>query len=278
MRKIILLTAMLLTACSGGSDDDTPAIVTYEDCQMAGGEMRFNEPHECHIFGDVFYDKTPLAKFVDYGPATGYFASPVGSGSYPAVVLIHERWGLSKHIWSIARMLAEQGYVVLAVDLYDGEVTTDMEEAQELASGVREDLDGTLEHIAGAVHWLSLLHNVDDTRIGALGWDFGEGWAREMAENSIGVQASVLYYGRFNAVDDLGLMSAQIMESFGEDGQTIPADDAKAFRAKRASSEEEYQILVYPNEVYGFTKDLTPAAKNAWEHTLEFLNEQLAEM
>lgn len=276
MRKILLFSLLLLTACSNGSDE--PRIESYQDCVDAGGEVEYKEPHRCTIFGEVHKDPTPVAKFINYGPATGYYASPVGGGPYPAVLLIHEWWGLNKNMWSFARMLAEQGYVVLAVDLYNGESTDDPERARELATAVREDMDGTFEHLKEAVHWLSLQHNVKENDTGVVGWCFGGQWAYQMAKNDLGVNASVIYYGQFNPEDDLEMMSAQIMGHFGEDDTSIPVDDVQAFRAKLQTLGGDHEIFIYPNEGHGFARELTtPAAKKAWDRTIEFLHEQLQE-
>lgn len=183
MKKSLLLLALLLAACSSSSieEEETPEILTYEECQMAGGQIFNKEPHECHFFDEIFYENKPKAKFVDYGPATGYYASPVGGGPYPAVVLIHGESGLQKDIWAQARGLAKEGSVVLAVDLYEGEKTTTEERAQEMAIAVREDMDRALTNLEAAAKWLSLQYNVDKESIRYLGESFGEEWDKRLA-------------------------------------------------------------------------------------------------
>jgi len=57
--------------------------------------------------------------------AQGFVVKPTTDGNYPGLILIHEWWGLNDNIKESAKQFAEQGYVVLAVDLYEGEVTTD---------------------------------------------------------------------------------------------------------------------------------------------------------
>ena len=59
-----------------------------------------------------------------YGNATGYLVQPAGETNLPAVVVIHEWWGLNQHIKDAADRLAAEGYVVLAADLYSSEVAT----------------------------------------------------------------------------------------------------------------------------------------------------------
>ena len=61
-------------------------------------------------------------KEVNYGPATGFLAQPKENGVYPAIVMIHEWWGLNDNIKEMAKSLAAEGYVVLAVDLFNGKL------------------------------------------------------------------------------------------------------------------------------------------------------------
>ena len=174
----------MLTACSfGSSEPEGPVVTTYEECLTAGGEVLFNEPHECRLLGkDPFYENKPLAKFVDYGPTTGYYASPVGGGPYPAIVLIHEKWGLENDIWGKARELAMEGSVVLAVDLFDGQKPKDIDAALALEAAVGEDIDTAFANIEAAVKWLSLQYNVEKEDISIIGGSFGEAWDARMLE------------------------------------------------------------------------------------------------
>ena len=182
MKKSLLLLALLLTACSSSVAEETSDDLTYEDCRTAGGEVFFHEPHECHLFDDIYYDDKPTAKFVDYGPATGYYASPVGGGPYQAIVLIHGQSGLQKDIWAQARGLAKEGNVVLAVDLYKGEKTTTQEREQEMAAAVREDLDSAFDNIEAAAKWLSLQYNVEKESVRFLGESFGDEWDQRLEQ------------------------------------------------------------------------------------------------
>jgi len=186
MKKLLLLAALVLTAC-GSSDSKVSDITTYEECIEAKGEIRYNEPHECWIFGDKFYENKPRAKFIDYGPATGYHASPVGGGPYKAVVLVHAKWGLENDVWVEAREFAKEGYVVLAVDLFDGVKPQGIDEAFKEKTKVSEDLDTAFENIAAAAKWLSLQYNTTEDPIAITGGSFGDAWDERIANNELGL-------------------------------------------------------------------------------------------
>ncbi len=220
--------------------------------------------------------KTIQGEDVNYGAATGYFARPEGDGPFPALILIHEWWGLNDNIRWYAEEFAKQGYVALAVDLYGGESTINPIRARELAGAVRENLEPAFANLRSAVTYLRSRPEVASDRLASVGWCFGGGWSYQMAKNDLGVKASVMYYGQFAPEDDLSAMRAHIIGHFGEEDQGIPVDDVKAFRAKLQTLSGEHQIFIYENEGHGFARELTTeSARTAWQRTLAFLSEQL---
>ena len=116
-----------------------------------------------------------------YDDSSGYLASPITvtpeqqQQKLPAVVMIHEWWGVNDNIKNMANTLAKEGYVVLAADLYKGEVATDPNRAQELLQSVRSNQDEAIANLQSAVKYLSSLPNVNASRIASLGWCFGGG-------------------------------------------------------------------------------------------------------
>ena len=76
--------------------------------------------------------KTKMISY--YDGTTGYLVKPIETGEFPAIVMIHEWWGLNDNIKEMAEKLASHGYVVLAVDLYNNQVGTTSEEARKLVT------------------------------------------------------------------------------------------------------------------------------------------------
>ncbi len=213
------------------------------------------------------------------GDLHGYLALPVTSGPHPAVVLVHEWWGLDDYMRENARKFARLGYVALAVDLY-GESTTDPVVAQRLAAGVQADVPGALDNLEQAVTYLKSRSDVDDERVASVGWDFGGGWAYQMAKNDLGVKATVMYYGQFGADDDLGQMKADILGHFGETDRTITVDDVHEFQATLQTHNGLHDVYIYPNAGSGFANPASAGydkktAKVAWERTVNFLTTSL---
>ena len=218
-----------------------------------------------------------------YGDTEGYLARPAEGEDLPAVILIHEWWGLNDNIRSLAQDFANEGYVALAVDLYGGEVADRQEMARELSSEVRSNPDEATNNLQSAVNYLKARPYTDSNRIASVGWCFGGGWAYEMAKNNIGVDATVMYYGQFNVEDDLQNMRADILGHFGEEDRVISIDNVNAFEAKLNTLNGDHEVFIYPNVGHAFANESNPesydpeAAETAWGRTLEFLSRELKE-
>src|SRR5688500_4643265 len=125
--------------------------------------------------------------------ARGYLMAGGAESPQPALILVHEWGGLNDHVKDIARRFAEEGYVVLAPDIYDGASTKDPEEAGRLMQGL--DKNKALEKLNGAVAYLQGLPAVDGERIGVTGFCMGGTFALLLAAHNKSVKASAPFYG-----------------------------------------------------------------------------------
>src|SRR3974377_1080484 len=96
---------------------------------------------------------------------SGILYTPKGKGPFPALVVIHEWWGLNDWVKDQASKLADQGYVTLAVDLYRGKVAKTPDEAHEIMRGVPEDR--AKRDLHAAFEFLKSQADVKKDRIGA---------------------------------------------------------------------------------------------------------------
>src|SRR5215211_3167040 len=219
-----------------------------------------------------------------YDSASGYLVYPVlnpnnNTQKLPAVVMIHEWWGLNDNIKDMANMLAKEGYVVLAVDLY-GEVATDPGRAMELSSSVRNNPEEAVANMQGAVNYLGSLENVNSSRIASLGWCFGGGQSLQLALNSEEhpLAATLLYYGTPLVTDkqELSKIKWPIQGIFGDKDQAIPIDSVRQFEQSLNELGITNEIYIYPGVGHAFAN---PSGDNyapnetadAWKKTLAFL-------
>jgi carboxymethylenebutenolidase len=209
----------------------------------------------------------------------GYFARPDDNQKHPAMILIHEWWGLNDNIRENARKFAKLGYVALAVDLYEGNSTTTPAEAKKLATHVRQNVDEAFKNLKSAVSYLKSQSYVDSSRLASIGWCFGGGWSYQIAKNNLGVKTSIIYYGRFNPKDDLSKMRATILGHFGENDRAIKVDNVREFQAKLKTLSGDHEIYIYENAGHAFANEgsryVKEAAELAWSRTVTFLKKHL---
>lgn len=185
------------------------------------------------------------------GTAQGLLYLPQGGGPHPALVVIHEWWGLNDWIKHEAAGYAAQGYVALAVDLYHGKVATDPELAHELMRGLPQDQG--VRDLVGAVTYLRSRKDVDHKRIGAVGWCMGGGYALQLAIADPALRAVAINYGAL-ATDkaDLARIHARILGNFGGQDRGIPPDAVHAFAATMKSLGKPVDVKIYPDAGHAF--------------------------
>ncbi len=218
-----------------------------------------------------------------YGDASGYLAQPTESeGQLPAVVMIHEWWGLNDNIKDMAEELAGEGYVVLAADLYEGRVATESSEAQPIAASVRENPEAAIENLNAAVAYLSGLENVDDSRIASLGWCFGGGFSLQLALNADEpLAATVVYYGTLVTDEqELSSITWPVLGVFGSEDQSIPVETVNEFEAALDANGTTNEIYIYDGVGHAFANPTNAGhapeeTADAWAKTLNFLSEHV---
>lgn len=185
------------------------------------------------------------------GTAQGLLYLPSTPGPHPALVVIHEWWGLNDWIKQEAAGYAAQGYVALAVDLYHGKVATDAETAHELSRGLPQDQG--VRDLEAAFHLLALRKDVLRTRIGAVGWCMGGGYALQLAIAEPALKAVAINYGAL-ATDPaaLGRIHARVLGNFGGQDKGIPPDAVHAFAAVMQLLGKPVDAKIYPDAGHAF--------------------------
>ena len=230
-----------------------------------------------------------------YDQANGYLVYPSESNenksgnnndTLPAVVMIHENKGLNDHIKNMANLLARNGYVVLAVDLFKGEVTTDRNRSSELTQYIRDNPDIATANLQSAVKYLASLPNVNAEKIASLGWCFGGAQSLQLALNSQDhpLSATIIYYGRLITDNEtLAKIKWPVLGIFGDQDSSIPVDTVKAFESALNSNNIPNEIYIFKGVGHAFANpsgdNYAPTeTKDAWDKTLSFLDKHLRSM
>ncbi len=233
-----------------------------------------------------FNDEDIVAEYITYpspnghGEVRGYLVRPAeATGPLPAVVVIHENRGLNPYIEDVARRLAKDGFMALAPDGLSsvGGYPGNDEEGRELQQTV--DGEKLMNDFFAAFEWLSA--NEDGNgRVGCVGFCYGGGVCNAMAVAYPELAASVPFYGRQAAAEDVPNIQAPLLIHYAELDERIN-EGAAAYEAALAENGKDFTVHVYPGVNHGFHNDSTPrydaeAAELAWSRTVAFFNEHLA--
>jgi carboxymethylenebutenolidase len=210
----------------------------------------------------------------------GILYTPQGKGPFPALVVIHEWWGLNDWVKEEASKLADQGYVALAVDLYRGQVATTPDEAHQIMRGVPTDRAN--RDLLAAPAFLASQKSVDPKRIGSIGWCMGGGYSLDLAIADPNLKVAVINYGHL-AADDAKLkkINAAILGIFGGQDKGIPVADENKFGSQLKAMGKTVEIKVFPDAGHAFENPNNKAgyraedAAEAWKLTTAFLAKNL---
>jgi carboxymethylenebutenolidase len=231
---------------------------------------------------------TPAA--VRFGGGIGAVrALPKAKGQRPAVILLHERYGIDQHTKDLTAKLAQAGFVGFAPDLFH-RFTGDRKAV--LRGDQRVDLtdDGALEDLHAAVAYLKKLSYVDGSRLAIIGVCQSGRQALLLPANRNDISAAVVLYGAIGGKEWLGndlrptpvedliaKVNCPVLGIFGEADHIISVDDVIRFRNCFERERKNYHVRLYRDAPHGWLNDTMPgryrkeAAKDAWALMISFL-------
>ena len=208
---------------------------------------------------------------------TGVLYTPQGKGPFPALIVVHEWWGLNDWVKEQASKLADQGYEALAVDLYRGKVAATPDEAHQIMRGVPEDR--AKRDLHAAFEYLASQPNVKKNRIGAIGWCMGGGYALDVALQEPTLAADVINYGHLATdPDSLKKINAPILGLFGAQDKGITPDDVHKFEQAIKKLGKKIEIKIYDDAGHAFENPNNKEgyraadAADAWQRIVDFLS------
>ncbi len=217
---------------------------------------------------------------------TGYLVRPdrpagAARETLPGLIVIHEWWGLNANVRDEAGRLAGEGYVVLAVDLFGGEVATEPPAAMKLSQALTANPGPAEANLKAAYAYLASVEKAP--RIGTIGWCLGGRWSlRTALLLPTEVDATVIFYGSVAADEsELAALQMPVLGLFGSKDRVIPVPTVTAFGEKMRRLGKDVDIRVYEGADHGFANPSglayePAAAEDAWARTTAFLREHLA--
>ncbi len=288
-RPLVLATclALLVAACeSGKSGDSEVDKQAGRDNVDAMSREHSNDTTEASEAAKVAPRRPITSERLAYAEVEnelvyGHFAFPADMVEpLPAVIVIHEWWGLNDNVRAMADRLAGEGYIVFAVDLYGGEVADSAEGARQLMLSVVENPDRAAENIRKAYDFVNTTAGAP--KVGSLGWCFGGGWSLNTAMLFPDeLDASVIYYGQVTDDEErLRAINVPILGLFGADDTGISVESVQQFEAALERLRKNYEIQIYPGAGHAFANPTgrnynADVAEDAWKRTLEFFGHNL---
>ena len=269
-----LALGLIITGCSAEDEYADRMATEHRDDAPVANPMSETAPATDIIEQEVVYAE------VDGLPVSGFLARPSGGVAGPGLIVIHEWWGLNDNIRAMARRLAGEGYVALAVDLYNGQVADDRDAAYSLMKAANGAPETAKSNLMQAYDYLA--NDLGVPSVASVGWCFGGAWSLNAAlAMPTTLDATVIYYGHL--VTDpkaLATLDMPILGLFGAEDQGIPLDSVETFSSTLEELGKDATIVIYPGADHAFANPSgrnyqAEAAEQAWQTTLDFLAEKL---
>jgi carboxymethylenebutenolidase len=215
------------------------------------------------------------------GDVKGYLAKPAESAKHGGVVVVHQNLGVNPHIEDIARRLAAEGYVALAVDFMSpfGGTPNNREEAVKIFKQL--DIGKATGDANAAVAYLRSRSDVNG-KVGAVGFCWGGSIINRMAVSDPTLNAAVVYYGAPPDAADVAKIKVPLLLNYADPkldkwlGPLVPGYE-EALKAANI----KYELFYYQGANHGFNDDTggvynEGAAKNAWQRTMALFKANLS--
>jgi dienelactone hydrolase len=178
-------------------------------------------------------------------------------GKRPGIVMVHEWWGITKHMHNEAQKFAQQGYTAFIADMYgDGKVADNPNDAGALATSVMNDPKVMEARFNAARSQLVRHSSVDATHIGAVGYCFGGAVVLNMARSGADLDAVAGFHaslGLNTPTPALGTVKAKVLVLNGADDPFVKREEYEVLEKDFASAKADYHVITFPGAVHAFT-------------------------
>ncbi len=283
---LLIISLFVLSACSTNIDSELINTEDVEEIKIP--ELQENETTDhmsvvgnTNQFLSIVGTKNNVSirseEVTYYNDVKGYLVRPDDNKSYPGIIMIHEWWGLNEHIKEVANTIAKEGYVVLAVDLYNGNVAQNSSEAMQYRMGI--DQNESIKNMKAGIDYLKNEEGI--SKVASIGFCFGGEQSAKLSTSDANLDATIIFYGSLpQEIDEIAKIDAPVLGIFGELDTGITPDTVEVFRTGLNEVGYENDITIYSGVGHAF---LNPSGsrfaenetKDAWMKTLSFLETNL---
>ncbi len=188
---------------------------------------------------------------------TGYLAYDSSvTTERPGVLVVHEWWGHNEYARRRAEMLAQLGYVALAVDMYgEGKLAEHPKDASKFMQEVTNNMSQAEKRFLAAHKLLNEQKYTDQTKNAAIGYCFGGGIVLHMARIGTDLDGVVSFHGSLDTQSPAKpeTIKARILVLHGADDPFIPTEKVDSFKDEMQEAGAQYEFVAYPNVKHSFT-------------------------
>lgn len=177
----------------------------------------------------------------------------------PGIIVVHEWWGNNDYSRKRAEMLAELGYVALAIDMYgNGKQADNPGDAGKSATEVMSDMQTAQARFEAGVNFLKSQSQTDSNKVAAIGYCFGGGVVLNMALAGSDLNGVVSFHGSLpDTVKNPEQVKAEILVCTGDADPLVPKEQIDKFENAMNKADVDYKVVTYPDALHAFTN---PAA------------------
>lgn len=232
-----ILSAVFFTACNNSSSDSQAT-----SADSAAKETAYKEENITYTG-----DSTTMDGYVVYDQSS--------DKKRPAVLVVHEWWGLNDYSKMRARDLAKLGYVAFAIDIYgNGKTADNPDSAQKYAMPFYENPQKTKARIDAAIAKIKTYPQVDGSNIAAIGYCFGGGVLLNTVRLGDELKGIVSFHGSLNGTPaNKDLLKSKILVCHGAVDPFVPQKEVDQFKKQMDSIGASYTFKAYDSAVHAFT-------------------------
>jgi len=220
------------------------------------------------------YVREDISYSTDSTTMNGYIAyNKNAEEKMPGILVVHEWWGHNDYARQRADMLAELGYVALAVDMYgDGQKAGHPEDAQKFAMSVMGNFDAAKARFSKAIETLKANPKVDGEKIAAIGYCFGGSVVLSMANAGYDLDAVVAFHGglQLPVMPEKGDVKAKVLVCNGAEDPFVAPEHIAAYTAAMDSAQADYQYIAYEGAKHSFTSKIADSVGQQFDLPLAY--------